>query len=147
MLHNHGTRLYTALLIGAALAVTLVAALTAWAAHLGDAAWLAVLVPFAVVLAAPMAALAWLRRTDGTDEPARVADHRHGRMITTSPAGRCGRPATSGPTARGPRFTQARPRGPRRASHGTRRWLLGRCGTRPGERDVVQLPHPEVLTP
>jgi hypothetical protein len=67
MLHNHGTRLYTALLIGAALAVTLVAALTAWAAHLGEAAWLAVLVPFAVVLAAPMAALAWLRRTDGTD--------------------------------------------------------------------------------
>jgi hypothetical protein len=68
MLHNHGTRLYTALLIGAALAVTLVAALTAWAAHLGDAAWLAVLVPFAVVLAAPIAALAWLRRTDGTDD-------------------------------------------------------------------------------
>ena len=67
MIHNDGKRLYTALLVGAALAVTLVAALTAWAAHLGGAAWLPVLVPFAVVLAVPMTALARLRRAGGTD--------------------------------------------------------------------------------
>jgi hypothetical protein len=67
VIHNDGNRLYAALLLGAGLAVTLVAALTAWAAHLGGAAWRPVLVPFAAVLAVPMTALAWPRHADGND--------------------------------------------------------------------------------
>jgi hypothetical protein len=67
VIHNDGNRLYAALLLGAGLAVTLVAALTAWAAHLGGAAWPPVLVPFAAVLAVPMTALAWPRHADGND--------------------------------------------------------------------------------
>jgi hypothetical protein len=67
VIHNDGNRLYAALLLGAGLAVILVAALTAWAAHLGGAAWPPVLVPFAAVLAVPMTALAWPRHADGND--------------------------------------------------------------------------------
>lgn len=66
---NHNKGLYAALLVGAALAVVLVAALTAWAARLGGGAWLAVLAPFAVVLLVPVAALAWLRTADTGAEP------------------------------------------------------------------------------
>jgi len=66
---DHGKRLSAALLVGAGLAVALVAALTAWAARLGGGAWLPVLAPFALVLAVPLAALAWLHRADtDTDE-------------------------------------------------------------------------------
>jgi putative ABC transport system permease protein len=57
-----------ALLAGAAVAVGLLAALTAWAAQLGGGAWLPVLVPFALVLTVPLAALAWLHRGEHTDE-------------------------------------------------------------------------------
>src|SRR5262245_30426983 len=66
---NHDKRLYAALLVGAALAVALVAALTAWAAQLGGGAWLPVLAPFAVVLLVPVAALARLRSADTDAEP------------------------------------------------------------------------------
>jgi hypothetical protein len=48
------------------MAVASVAALTAWAAQLGGGAWLPMLAPFALVLAVPLAALAWLHRA-GTD--------------------------------------------------------------------------------
>jgi hypothetical protein len=61
--------LYAALLVGAALAVSLVAALTAWAAQLGGGAWLPVLAPFAVVLLVPVAALARLRNAATDAEP------------------------------------------------------------------------------
>lgn len=61
---THGKRVYAALLGGAAVAVALVAALTAWAAQLGSGAWLPVLAPFALVLAVPLATLAWLHSAD-----------------------------------------------------------------------------------
>ena len=64
---DHGRRVYAALLGGAAVAVALVAALTAWAAQLGGA-WLPVLAPFALVLTVPLAALAWLHSGERTDE-------------------------------------------------------------------------------
>ena len=60
--------LYTALLGGAAVAVGLLAALTAWAAQLGGGAWLPVLAPFALVLTVPLAALAWRHRGQNTAE-------------------------------------------------------------------------------
>jgi len=61
---NDDKRLYAALLVGAGLAVALVAALTAWAAQLGGGAWLPALAPFALVLAVPLATLAWLHSAD-----------------------------------------------------------------------------------
>jgi hypothetical protein len=66
---NGNKRLYAALLAGAALAVVLVAALTAWAAQLGGGAWLPVLAPFAVVLLVPVAALARLHNAGTDAEP------------------------------------------------------------------------------
>jgi hypothetical protein len=62
-------RLSEVLLVGAALAVVLVAALAAWTAWLGGgAAWPLVLAPFAVVLAVPLTVLAWLLAAeDGGD--------------------------------------------------------------------------------
>jgi hypothetical protein len=65
---GNNRRLYGALLGGAAVAVALVAALTAWAAQLGGGAWLPVLAPFALVLTVPLAALARLPRGESTDE-------------------------------------------------------------------------------
>lgn len=62
---DYGKRLTAALLDSVGLAVALVAALTTRAAQLGGG-WLAVLTPFALVLAVPLAALAWLYRA-GTD--------------------------------------------------------------------------------
>jgi putative ABC transport system permease protein len=59
---------YMALLGGAAVAVGLLAALTAWAAQLGGGAWLPVLVPFALVLTVPLTALVWLHRGESTDD-------------------------------------------------------------------------------
>jgi putative ABC transport system permease protein len=56
-----------ALLAGAAVAVGLLAALTAWAAQLGGGAWLPVLMPFALVLTVPVTALAWLHRGENAD--------------------------------------------------------------------------------
>jgi hypothetical protein len=69
MFANDNKRLYAALLAGAALAVALVAALTAWAAQLGGGAWLPVLAPFAVVLLVPVVTLARLRNADTDAEP------------------------------------------------------------------------------
>jgi putative ABC transport system permease protein len=66
-------RLHGALLGGAAVAVALVAALTAWAAQLGGGAWLPVLFPFAVVLLVPIAGLLWLRSVEDTDEQAQAS--------------------------------------------------------------------------
>jgi hypothetical protein len=48
-----GTHLHAALLVGAAVAIALVAALVAWAARLGGGSWLPVLVPFGLVLVIP----------------------------------------------------------------------------------------------
>jgi hypothetical protein len=66
---NGVKHLYEALLISATAATTLVAALTAWAAQLGGGAWLPVLVPFALVLVAPLATLAWRRTDQGIEQP------------------------------------------------------------------------------
>jgi hypothetical protein len=65
---NDSERLYEALLVGATVAITLVAALTAWAAQLGGT-WLPVLVPFGLVLAVPVAVLSWLRTDQSIEEP------------------------------------------------------------------------------
>jgi MacB-like periplasmic core domain len=65
---NHGKRVDAGLLGGAAVAVALVAALTAWAVRLGGGAWLPVLAPFALVLTVPLATLAWLHSAKHTDE-------------------------------------------------------------------------------
>ncbi len=70
---NHSKQMYTMLLGSAAVAVVLVAALTAWAAQLGGGAWLPVLAPFALVLAVPFAALAWLYRAEDASEPAQAS--------------------------------------------------------------------------
>ena len=70
---NHGRRVDAALLGGAAVAVALVAALTAWAAQLSGGAWLPVLFPFAVVLLVPIAGLLWLRSVEDTDEQAQAS--------------------------------------------------------------------------
>jgi len=69
---NHGKRVDAVLLGGAAVAVALVAALTAWAAQLGGGAWLPVLAPFALVLTIPLAALAWLHSGENIDEQAQA---------------------------------------------------------------------------
>jgi hypothetical protein len=65
---NDSKRRYEALLVAATVAITLVAALTAWAAQLGGT-WLPVLVPFGLVLAVPVAALSWLRTDQSIEEP------------------------------------------------------------------------------
>jgi putative ABC transport system permease protein len=64
---------YAVLLGGAAAAVALVAALTAWAAQLGGA-WLPVLPPFSLVLAVPVVALAWPHHSQTTDESLQESD-------------------------------------------------------------------------
>ena len=69
---NHGKRVDAALLGGAAAAVALIAALTAWAAQLGSGAWLPVLLPFVVVLLVPIAGLLWLRSVEDADEQAQA---------------------------------------------------------------------------
>ena len=66
---NGSKHLYAALLVGASVAILLVAALTTWAAQLGGGSWLPVLVPFGLVLVVPLAALAWLRVDQGLQEP------------------------------------------------------------------------------
>jgi hypothetical protein len=73
---NDSKRRYEALLVAATVAITLVAALTAWAAQLGGT-WLPVLVPFGLVLAVPVAALSWLRTDQSIEEP---------RLAPSSPA-------------------------------------------------------------
>ncbi len=70
---NRGKRVSAALLGGAAVAVALVGALTAWAAQLGGGAWLPVLFPFAVVLLVPIAGLLLLRSVEDTDEQAQAS--------------------------------------------------------------------------
>jgi putative ABC transport system permease protein len=69
---THDRRLYAALLGRAAVAVALVAALTAWAAQLTGGAWLPVLLPFAVVWLVPVGALVWLRTAENADESAQA---------------------------------------------------------------------------
>ena len=69
MTTNASKHLYEALLIGAGAAITLVAALTAWAAQLGEGAWLAVLVLFRPVLVVPLVILAWLRTDQSLEGP------------------------------------------------------------------------------
>jgi putative ABC transport system permease protein len=60
------------LLGGAAVAVALVAALTAWTTQLGGGAWLLALAPFALVLAVPTVALVWPPTAEDPDEPAQA---------------------------------------------------------------------------
>ena len=72
MATNGSKHLDAALLVGAAVAITLVAALTAWAAQLGGGSWIPVLVPFGLVLLVPLAALAWLRVDQDIEEPFQV---------------------------------------------------------------------------
>ena len=62
-------QVYTVLLGGAAMAVALSAALTAWAAQLGDGVWLPVLAPFVLVLTVPLAALVRLRGAEHVGGP------------------------------------------------------------------------------
>jgi putative ABC transport system permease protein len=69
---DHDRRVYAVLLGGAAVAIALVAALTAWAARLGGGAWLPVLFPFAVVVLMPAAGLVWLRTAEDADEQAQA---------------------------------------------------------------------------
>jgi putative ABC transport system permease protein len=74
----------TALLGGATVAAALLAALTAWAAQLGDGTWLPVLFPFALVLTVPLTALAWLHRgkcTDGLLQASGDPDRRPGSLV------------------------------------------------------------------
>jgi putative ABC transport system permease protein len=66
---DHSKQVYTVLLGGAAMAVALSAALTAWAAQLGDGVWLPVLAPFALVLTVPLAALVRLHGAEHVGEP------------------------------------------------------------------------------
>ena len=66
---NGSKHLYAALLVGASVAILLVAALTTWAAQLGGGSWLPVLVPFGLVLVVPLAALAWLHVDQDLEEP------------------------------------------------------------------------------
>jgi len=61
---NDDKCLDAALLVGAGLAVALVAVLTAWTAQLGSGAWRRCSPPFALVLAVPLATLAWLHSAD-----------------------------------------------------------------------------------
>jgi putative ABC transport system permease protein len=63
---------YAALLVGAAVAVALVAALAAWATQLGGGAWPPVLIPFAVAFLVPLAALVWLLTAEDADEPSQA---------------------------------------------------------------------------
>jgi putative ABC transport system permease protein len=80
-----------ALLGGAAVAVGLLAALTAWAAQLGGGAWLPVLVPFALVLTVPLAALTWLHRGETTAERIQASgdpDQRPGSLVDRAWFGR-----------------------------------------------------------
>ncbi len=69
---DHGRHVYAALLVGAAVAVALVAALAAWAAQLGGGAWPPVLIPFALAFLVPVAALAWLRTAEDADQLAQA---------------------------------------------------------------------------
>ena len=69
MATNGSEQLYAALLVGTAVAITLVAALTAWAAQLGGGSGLPVLVPFGLMLLVPLAALAWLCVDQDIEEP------------------------------------------------------------------------------
>jgi putative ABC transport system permease protein len=88
---THGKRVDAGLLGGAAVAVAVVAALTAWAARLGGGAWLPVLGPFALVLATPLAALAWLHSGEHTDELVQVSggpDQRPGSLVDRAWFGR-----------------------------------------------------------
>ena len=103
---DHGKRLAAALLGGAAVAVTLVAALTAWAAQLGGGAWLPVLAPVRAGagrppgrtgVAAPRRHPHRPARPDDQRGPtrarlavasqARLAHHPEGRMTPTEPPG------------------------------------------------------------
>jgi uncharacterized membrane protein len=68
---NASKHLYEALLIGAGARHHVVAALTAWAAQLGEGAWLAVLVPFGPVLVVPLVTLAWLRTDQSLEGPSK----------------------------------------------------------------------------
>jgi putative ABC transport system permease protein len=80
-----------ALLGGAAVAVGLLAALTARAAQLGGGAWLPVLAPFALALAVPLTALAWLHRGENTDERVQASgdpDQRPGSLVDRAWFGR-----------------------------------------------------------
>ena len=72
--------LATALLGGAAVAVALVAALTAWAARLWGGAWLPVLIPFVVFLV-PAWGLVWLWTSSDGDDRAQAPDALLGRVL------------------------------------------------------------------
>jgi hypothetical protein len=78
---NDDRRLSAVLLAGAALAVALIGALTAWTAELGGGAWLPVLLPFALVLAVLLVTLVWPRGADNGDDeqrqPPTGPDHRY----------------------------------------------------------------------
>jgi hypothetical protein len=69
MTTNGSKRLHTVLLVGATMAMALVAALTVWAVQLGGGSWLPLLAPFGLVLAVPLAALAWLGTDQNIEEP------------------------------------------------------------------------------
>ncbi|HET7516963.1 MAG TPA: ABC transporter permease [Actinomycetes bacterium] len=80
-----------ALLGGSAVAVGLLAALTARAAQLGGGAWLPVLAPFALVVTVPLAALAWLHHGENTDERVQASgdpDQRPGSLVDRAWFGR-----------------------------------------------------------
>ncbi|HEX6674612.1 MAG TPA: hypothetical protein VF486_06270 [Actinomycetes bacterium] len=65
---DDGKRPYVLVLVIAAVTVVLVAVLAAWTAWLGGGAWPPVLAPFAAVLAAPLAVLAWLLAAEGSGD-------------------------------------------------------------------------------
>jgi hypothetical protein len=91
---NDDKRLSAVLLAGAALAVALVAALTAWTAKLGGGAWLPVLAPFTLVLAVLLVTPLWPRVATNRDDEQPQAptgpDHRR-----TLPIDQQGTPHTS----------------------------------------------------
>ena len=70
---DRSKQVHTVLLGGAAIAVALMAALTAWAAQLGSGVWLPVLAPFALVLMVPLAALVRLHGAEQVGESAQVS--------------------------------------------------------------------------
>lgn len=89
---------YAVLLVGATVAIALVAVLTARAAQLGGGTRLSVLAPFGLVVVVPLAALAWLRTDQHVTEQFQ-APSSHAQESTESTR-RLGRKPTPNPDRR-----------------------------------------------
>jgi hypothetical protein len=93
-----GKHRYAVQLVGATVAIGLVAVLTARAAQLDDGTGLSVLAPFGLVAVVPLAALAWLRTDQHIKEQVQ-APSGHAQE-STEPTRRLGRTPTPNPDRR-----------------------------------------------